>query len=250
MVNKGLGVRGREVASAGDPGSTRFPVEPGLRLPQKCSDAASIGSSGQMTTSLHDMRIEAVLAELGRTGGRHILDLGCGDGDLLLRLTGLPHVERITGLDLSLPALDRLRVRLRDLSPSGVRIDLVHGTMTGPLGHLERPDVAVLLESIEHVEPNDLSKVEREVFARLRPGHVVMTTPNADYNVVLGVPANRFRHPGHHFEWSRKRFGDWATGLARRNGYAVALSDIAGWHPRLGGSSQMAVFTLEVRPEP
>jgi SAM-dependent methyltransferase len=204
-----------------------------------------------VTTSIHQMRIDAVLGELDRVGARHVLDLGCGDGDMLVRLAGMPQVARITGLDLSLSALDRLRARLQGDEPRpGVRIDLIHGSMTDALGHLGQPDAAVLLESIEHVEPHDLSKVERELFIVLRPRHIVMTTPNADYNPLLGVPAHRFRHPEHCFEWGRYRFRRWATGVAERNGYLVVHTDIAGWSPRLGGASQMAVFTRNDGPNP
>lgn len=196
-----------------------------------------------MTTDLHQLRVAAVLNEVAGIEARHVLDLGCGDGELLGPLAGLPHVERITCLDLSQPALDRLKARIASgAARPGMRIDLVHGSMTGPLGYLDRPDAVVMLESIEHVEPNELSKVERELFVVLRPQRIVMTTPNAEYNPVLGVPAHRFRHPGHRFEWDRERFGKWANGVAARNGYAFVHSDIAGWHPRLGGSSQMAVF--------
>ena len=82
----------------------------------------------------------------------------------------------------------------------------------------------------------------------MRPQHVIVTTPNADYNPVLGVPAHRFRHPDHHFEWSRDRFGQWADGVAARGGYTVTRRDVAGAHPALGGASQMALFTRDQAP--
>lgn len=76
----------------------------------------------------------------------------------------------------------------------------------------------------------------------MRPDMVVITTPNADINPLLGVPPHRMRHPDHRFEWGRARFRGWCDRAARAAGYAVTLHDIAGHHPDLGGASQMAVF--------
>ena len=83
------------------------------------------------------------------------------------------------------------------------------------------------------------------VFRAMRPATVVITTPNADFNALLGVPGHRLRRPDHRFEWGRARFRCWAEGVARRNGYAVACRDLAGAHPLHGGASQMALFERE-----
>ena len=105
-------------------------------------------------------------------------------------------------------------------------------------------DCAVLVETIEHLDAERLGALERSVFGFLRPATVVVTTPNAEFNTLLGVPAHRFRHPDHRFEWDRARFRRWAGSVAERRGYLVRCSDIAGHHPQLGGASQMAVFDL------
>jgi len=73
---------------------------------------------------------------------------------------------------------------------------------------------------------------------------VFITTPNNEFNPLLGVPAHRFRHPGHRFEWDRRAFRRWADGVAARYRYLCACQDIAGQHPDLGGASQMARFDL------
>jgi 3' terminal RNA ribose 2'-O-methyltransferase Hen1 len=196
-----------------------------------------------MTSWLHEQRLDAVLSSLRATGARTVLDLGCGQGDLLIRLAREAHIERIVGIDLSLESLDLLRVRLGDL-PSDIRkcVTLMQGSMIEPDPALTGFDAAVLVEAIEHVPPERLSALERAVFRDLRPAKVLITTPNRDYNPLLGVPERRFRHPDHRFEWGREKFRVWAEGVARRHQYFVSLSDLAGCHPRYGGPSQMGVF--------
>lgn len=67
-----------------------------------------------MTSWLHEERLNAVIAAIREGGARSVLDLGCGEGDLILRLLPLGEVERISGIDISLPALERLRALLKN----------------------------------------------------------------------------------------------------------------------------------------
>lgn len=194
-----------------------------------------------MTSWLHEERLSAVIAALRAAGARSVLDLGCGDGDLILRLVAEPGVERVAGIDLSLPALERLRARLRE---AGAAAEIGEGSMLDPPPGLAGFDAAALVETIEHLDPADLGRLEAALFGRLRPGTVVVTTPNAEFNGLLGVKPGAMRRHDHRFEWGRARFRRWAEGAAARTGYSVAFADVGGRHPTLGGASQMAVFRL------
>ncbi|MGM0583834.1 MAG: methyltransferase domain-containing protein [Pseudomonadota bacterium] len=195
-----------------------------------------------MTSGLHEERLQAVLAAVRRTGARRLLDLGCGDGDLLVRLAQAPGLDEIVGLDLCAASIERARRRLAELGPVAPRIDLRAASLIDPAPDLAGFDCALLVETIEHIDPGRLSQVERAVFHRLRPGLVIVTTPNAEFNSLLGVPPHRFRHPDHRFEWPRAKFRSWCARVAGASRYAVTVEDIAGRHPDLGGATQMAVF--------
>lgn len=195
-----------------------------------------------MTTALHQARLEAVVRAVAATGAQSLLDLGCGTGDLLLRLAVLPQITRLTGLDIDLAALRAAQARFDSLpAEARSKVQLAQASMTTAHANLRGYDCACLVETIEHLPIADLNRLERALFADMRPGHVIVTTPNAEFNPVLGVPAHRFRHPGHHFEWDRARFARWAEGIAARHGYAVTCHAIGDVHPTLGGASQMAV---------
>ncbi|MFN3655930.1 MAG: methyltransferase [Pseudolabrys sp.] len=196
-----------------------------------------------MTTWLHEQRLEAASEVVLRCGARTLLDLGCGEGELLTRLVSEPRIERIVGVDMCRHALIRLRARLDALAEEDMaQVELVHGSMTDGGAALTGFDCAILIETIEHIDPDRLSVLERALFAEMRPTTIVITTPNAEFNPLLGVPSHRFRHPDHRFEWDRSKFCRWAAGVAARHSYGVACRDIAGSHPALGGASQMAVF--------
>lgn len=197
---------------------------------------------------LHEQRLEAACEAVRQSGARTVLDLGCGDGDLLTRLAVEPQIERIVGVDLCRESLARLRERLNALEGGDTaRVDLILGCMTTGGAALSGFDCAILIETIEHIDPERLSVLERAVFGEMRPSFVVITTPNAEFNPLLGVPLHRFRHPQHRFEWDRARFRRWVRGVAARNGYDAACYDIAGRHPTLGGASQMAVYSIADR---
>lgn len=192
-------------------------------------------------TPMHRARIDAVCQVLAELRAGSVLDLGCGDGPLLARLAASAQIERIVGIERDAAALARLAARLEH-DPAGRAVELRVGDLLAPDPALAGFDVAVLVEVIEHIDPTRLSVLETALFATLRPRAVILTTPNADFNGLLGVPRRRLRHPEHRFEWGRARFRSWARGVGQRRGQTVAFRDLGGAHPDLGGPSQMAVF--------
>lgn len=193
-----------------------------------------------MTSALHRSRINAVAAQLDDAGARSVLDLGCGEGDLLLALLAVPTIDRLVGVDISPDAIAAARRRLAEMSPK-IQVD-VFETSIAAFQPSTSFDAAVLLEVIEHLEPRHLAGLERAVMKEMAPATVMVTTPNRDYNHLLGVPSHRFRHPDHRFEWGREQFRDWAETAAQQYEYSVSFRDIPPGTPRLGGPTQMAVF--------
>jgi 3' terminal RNA ribose 2'-O-methyltransferase Hen1 len=196
---------------------------------------------------LVQLRHGAVLAALRSAGASRVLDLGCGTGALLLRLLDERSLTEIVGVDVSSQALEIAARRLKlDRLPERQhgRISLRQGALTYTDGRLRGYDAAVLMEVVEHVDPDRLPALERVVFGDANPATVIVTTPNAEHNVRFeGLPAGVLRHRDHRFEWTRAEFADWATGVAGRRGYAVRFVPVGTDDPEVGPPSQMAVFT-------
>ena len=99
------------------------------------------------------------------------------------------------------------------------------------------------MEVVEHLDRPRLRAFERVVFEHARPGAVALTTPNREYNVRFdGLPAGKFRHRDHRFEWTRRELEDWAGEVAGRFGYAVRFLPVGPEDPEVGAPTQMAVF--------
>jgi 3' terminal RNA ribose 2'-O-methyltransferase Hen1 len=196
---------------------------------------------------LNDQRMAAVVEALRASGAKTIADLGCGEGRLLERLLGERFVARLIGLDPAARELEWAAKRLRLHQPGGPpegRLQLLHGSLTYRDSRWANMDAAALVEVIEHLDPDRLPLVERVVFGEARPRTVVVTTPNADYNALFPkLPAGRFRHPDHRFEWTRAEFEAWAESITARYGYRPAFSGIGPQDTSLGAPTQMAVFS-------
>ncbi|MDZ7851150.1 MAG: methyltransferase domain-containing protein [Halomonas sp.] len=193
---------------------------------------------------LHQERLRRVVSLVKSSGARRVLDLGCGSGGLLQYLLRDPQFERVVGLELSGELLAQAKLRLEDLPAAREgRLELVCGSYTEAHPALVGFEAAAMVETIEHVPPESLSRVERAVFAGLRPQLLVMTTPNHEYNPLFDMPPGEFRDPDHKFEWDRARFRDWALGVARRNGYRVRFSGVGDMDDHLGQPTQVACFT-------
>lgn len=196
--------------------------------------------------SLNEQRLGAVLAVLRSSGAGRVLDLGCGEGKLLRELLKDRQFTEIVGVDVSIRSLEAARDRLKlDRMPErqAARIKLLHGSLMYRDQRFEGFDAAAVVEVVEHLDPPRLSAFERTVFEFARPGTVVLTTPNREYNVTWeNVGPDRLRHHDHRFEWTRREFQDWAEGIASRFGYTVRFLPVGPVDEALGSPTQMAVF--------
>jgi small RNA 2'-O-methyltransferase len=195
-------------------------------------------------SDLHEARLRAVTSHLLQSGATTVLDLGCGDGHLLGRLAANSQFRRLVGIDIDPRAVATARAALAlPTRGSHARTQVLCDSFEDPDHTWAGFEAAVMLETIEHVDPGRLSKVEEAVFEAMRPGIVLITTPNQEFNVLHGLAPGERRHWDHRFEWPRARFRHWARGVAFRRGYAVRFVDIGPADPVLGSSTQMARFS-------
>ncbi len=201
----------------------------------------------ERTLSLNDQRMGAVLAALLASNATSVLDLGCGEGRLLKLLLKERQITRVVGVDVSHRVLESAAENLNlDRLPPMVKekIQLLHGSLMYRDARLAGFDAASVVEVIEHLDPPRLAAFERVVFEFAKPGTVVVTTPNSEYNVKWEtLPAGQFRHKDHRFEWNRIQFQSWANGIAERFGYRVRFGSIGPEDLVVGSPTQMAVFS-------
>src|SRR6185503_6363766 len=201
----------------------------------------------ERSISLNEQRLGAVLSALKASGATRVLDLGCGEGRLLQALLKEKQFTEIVGMDVSHRALEIARDRLRfDRLPpiQKERIRLLHGSLIYRDSRLDGFDAAAVVEVVEHLDAARLAAFERVLFECAKPKSIVITTPNREYNVKWEtLPAGKFRHRDHRFEWTRAEFQAWANGVAARFGYSVRFLPVGPEDLAVGSPTQMAVFT-------
>ncbi|MEV4884910.1 3' terminal RNA ribose 2'-O-methyltransferase Hen1 [Chitinophaga ginsengisegetis] len=195
---------------------------------------------------LHDLRLLTVRDILQELNVSTVADMGCGEGKLLRLLMEKSQFKRILGMDVSYRALeiaqDKVKLdRLPEMQRN--RIQLIQGSLTYRDKRLEGFDAGVLVEVIEHLDESRLQALEKVVFEYARPAHVIITTVNAEYNVMYEkLTAGAFRHGDHRFEWTRAQFETWANRVAAQFGYIVSFRPLGEIDETLGGPSQLALF--------
>ena len=126
------------------------------------------------------------------------------------------------------------------------RISLIQGSLMYRDERISGFDAAAVVEVIEHLDAPRLSAFERVLFEFARPTSAIITTPNAEYNVLFEtLPAGQFRHRDHRFEWKRAEFEHGGNSMASRFGYEVRFQPIGAEHAGRGAPTQMAVFTRQ-----
>ena len=156
--------------------------------------------------------------------------------------------DEVVGVDVSIRALEQAARRLKlDVMPDAQRerIKLLQSPLTYRDRRLTGYDAAVLVEVIEHLDPPRLAAAEQQRVRRPR-GRRRLSSPRPTPSTTSRwetLPAGRFRHPDHRFEWTRAEFARLEraaspTGTATR----VRYLPIGPEDPEVGPPTQMAVF--------
>ncbi|MEY9994989.1 3' terminal RNA ribose 2'-O-methyltransferase Hen1 [Streptomyces sp. V4I8] len=206
------------------------------------------GETEEKPTPLAVQRRDAIITALKASGAARVLDLGCGQGQLVQALLKDPAFTEIVGVDVSMRALTIAGRRLK-LDRMGERqasrVKLFQSSLAYTDNRLKGYDAAVLSEVIEHLDLPRLPALEYAVFGAARPRTVLVTTPNVEYNVRWeSLPAGHVRHGDHRFEWTREEFRAWAEAVAERHGYGVEFVPVGPDDPEVGPPTQMAVFEM------
>ncbi|MBF0261214.1 MAG: 3' terminal RNA ribose 2'-O-methyltransferase Hen1 [Magnetococcales bacterium] len=212
-------------------------------------DQTEIKTEVKKSVSLKEERLEVVCQEIVRRNPTSVLDLGCGEGDLLRRLVRTTGIPRLTGVDHAIKSLKTTSERLdRDHLPETrrKRVTLRQGSLLYRDERLTGYDMAVLMEVVEHLDPARLDDFSRVLFGAATPATVLLTTPNREANARFpNLEPGQWRHPDHRFEWSRAEFQAWSQTMAERFGYRVSLRGIGEEDAESGSPTQMAIFEKE-----
>jgi len=216
------------------------------------ADAAPVDETAKETRerkiSLNARRLGGVISALKSCRAKSVIDMGCGEGNLLALLLREGQFTRIAGMDVSHIALERAsgKLNLENVSDSTrERITLFQSSLMYKDSRFKGYDAVCVIEVIEHLDLPRLAAFERVLFEYTRTPTVVLTTPNREYNVKYeNLDESSLRHSDHRFEWTRAQFREWAAKTAARYGYTVRISEIGDSDEALGAPTQMGVFTV------
>ncbi|CAF2430739.1 unnamed protein product [Rotaria sp. Silwood2] len=207
---------------------------------------------------LYRQRYMFTLDMIQRDSSLHsLLDIGCGTCQLLtIGKYRNPHIQLIAAIDIIRYQLDEGCFRLKPLPveylifrrETPLHMYVLQGDATKICNCFQHFDVVTLIEVIEHLYLNDLENLVKHVFGYICPRLVIITTPNADFNVLFTTMiCGQFRHADHKFEFTRHEFNTWAQKIAHTYGYLVEFNGV-GQAPsdeqyrNIGTCTQIAIF--------
>lgn len=139
-----------------------------------------------------------------------------------------------------------------------IQIDYYQGSLEDVDERFLDHDCLICLEVIEHLDPHLVEALPRTIFDVYQPEIVILSTPNAEFNVHFpelnyGTPEQIFRHNDHRFEWTRQEFQDWCNTQAEHYKYSVSFDGVGilGQEvTEVGHCTQIAVFIRQNEPNP
>jgi hypothetical protein len=228
-----------------NPNVTRYRLaddQNGYRLVSREDEPTSIEVSNPFLRPLVSQRYFAALSSLNEARPDFVLDIGCCECGFLFYLSRRPGSLRFgVGLDKDKSALARghkvlngpvISQKHSRTFPVSLFCEDVTKLTSSFVKQFKDAPFVTMLELIEHLSPEELRAAESQVFGLLQPHWVFLTTPNIEYNGVLSSAFSgsrgegAFRHWDHHFEWTRREFGDWCERVASEFGYSCHISGI------------------------
>ncbi|XP_076799435.1 small RNA 2'-O-methyltransferase-like isoform X1 [Clavelina lepadiformis] len=197
-------------------------------------------------------RYSKVLEMLGKETPRKVVDFGCAECKLLQLIAREEYVEELCGVDINSTLLEMSTRKIEPLiasylnpRPQPLTISLFQGSVLQSDKRFEDFDAVTCVELVEHLLPNDLNAFIVNIFNFIQPKLVIISTPNADFNVLFNE-SKAFRHPDHKFEWSQLQFQKWCLEICDIYNYSVRFDGV-GTAPNgsknLGFCSQFGIFS-------
>ncbi|KAI9488842.1 hypothetical protein BDB00DRAFT_791547 [Zychaea mexicana] len=171
-----------------------------------------------------------------------VLDYGCGEASVLSFLispTNDPvQITKLAGIDINPDVLQEAVQACQPwpddythLRENPLIIDIYQGSVDQFDKRLVGYDALICSEVIEHLFAPTLDKFLDTTLGQYAPPLMVITTPNAEYNVNFdslqyGTPNAVFRHDDHKFEWTRQEFEAWCRAGADKYDYDVEFQGI------------------------
>ena len=201
---------------------------------------ASLIPSVEPKQTLADVRYDAIVDVMKQHRVQRIVDFGAGEGKLTEKLAQLP-LQALYAVDPSVRALQKLQKRFAD-----AHVETMPRIQFGSLYFYDEAfhsiDAIVLCEVIEHIDEARVADVLAMLTTQYVPRLLVVTTPNAEYNVHYAIETKR--HHDHRFEWTRAQFEAWCK---QAGDYDVSFTGIGEERPGTGHPTQMAIFTRRER---
>lgn len=105
-------------------------------------------------------------------------------------------------------------------------------------------DSASLIDTIEDLDAALLSRLEQTLFCGIRSRVAVITTPNADFDPLVGGLPHTMGYPAQFFEPGSREVSRLVRGVGDTAECGTEVGHIVGRDPDVGGASKVAVFRL------
>lgn len=213
---------------------------------------------------LNSQRYKVAFDEIKKINANFVIDFGCNECDFIFYLSRNPKcLKFIIGLDKDKYTLSKgykylMRFQnMSNISEKVTEVFLKQADITNIsddfVNQYKNCPIMTMIELIEHLSLEQVDVAMEQVLGRMKPQKLILTTPNIEYNHVIGEFYGRpsqykFRHRDHKFEWTRQEFSEWVSKIASKYNYSVEISGIGCVsenedHSKFGYASHCAIFS-------
>lgn len=206
-------------------------------------DALTNEAELEKNVKLGDLRTEWFVSKVQSLSARSVVDAGCGSGRLAEAFVKANILE-VLAFDCHMNAVRKAEHYLKS------KAQVFYASLLYRDDRLMNKDVFCLQEVIEHMPPFQLKRAMELIFKLYRPKHVLMSTPNREYNVNWQFKDGQKRHKDHKFEFNTPEADAFIQELAQTYGYMAEIDPIGLDYipPAMSGASGVSDGAVAVAP--
>lgn len=169
--------------------------------------------------NLSDLRLKWFSEQVKSLEARSVVDAGCGAGRLSEQLLK-DKVFEVIAFDCDARSIRTAQHYLKN------KAGVYFSSLMYYDERLAGKDVWCLMEVIEHLHPWAMDRAVDLIFGVYKPKHVLMSTPNRDYNKTWNFEPGQMRHKDHKFEWNELEASSFGQRVKAKYGYSFSLRGV------------------------
>lgn len=158
--------------------------------------------------SLHEKRHDLVIQKLKEYNAKSVIDMGSSEGTMIYKIFETEELNDVKIIAIESNSNMIRKIKRKSKNRKNVFIKQCNVLFPSISENDVLPDFVTCIEFIEHLHENERKSLLKLIKNVICPKHIILTTPNIEYNKNYGLNENEYRRKDHIIEYNKEQFNE------------------------------------------